>query len=940
MIRRRSRVLGDPRFRGEDRRSAVLTILLGTTLLAGATLAAAPIHVSYTKRVLDNGLTVILHEDHRLPLAAVDILYRVGSSNERAGRSGFAHLFEHLMFTGSAHVPNGRFDRLLEAAGGENNATTETEATDYYELLPSNAVELPLYLDADRMATLGESITQEKFETQRSVVENERREDVDNRPYGTTEEVLLSNLFPPGHPYHLPVIGTMKDLDAATLKDVREFFAEFYVPNNAILSIAGDIDSGRVTALVDRYFGSIPRGPSPAPLLSASSPVPGEIRLRREDRVELPRLTLAWVTPGALQPGDAALDALGLVLSGDKTSRLYKRLVYDLQIAQDVSALQQSRSLASFFTISVTARPGHTLAEIEPVVEEELDRLKAEPPSARELERARSSIEASFLRRLQRIGGFGGLADQLAIYEATAGDPDFFQKDLDRYEALKAEDVRDAARRLADDHRVVLSVVPQGKAALASWEEPKPRPKTAPAAPLDWNAVPAAGPAPDVRLPPVRRAKLGNGLSVWIVEQHSLPMVRADLVVPSGSAEDPPAEGGLARLTAAMLTRGTTARDALEISGQASLLGAELGAGTSWDSTSVSLDVPSARWTDGLDLFADVALHPSFRETELARLKKEVEAAIQQAMAEPDAVAGAVLERAIYGRHPYGRPEGGVLRSIRRIRPGDLRSFYGRTFDPARSLLVVVGDVQADRVLEETERRFGAWKGEGSRSPALPAPAAGRARVLLVDKPGAAQSEIQIGKIGVPRSTADFFPIEVMNTVLGGPFTSRLNQNLREAHGYSYGAFSGFAMRRGAGPFLVEAPVQTDSTAPALRELFAELRRIAAEKPSEEELAKAKNYLALSFPQTLETPGDLARRLSAIFVYGLPDDYYDRFVASVGAVTAEQVLRSAKETLGGGVTVVVVGDVAKIRPEIEKLRLGAVELAKYDPETGDVVAAK
>ncbi|MGH9440882.1 MAG: M16 family metallopeptidase [Thermoanaerobaculia bacterium] len=918
-------------------RLAAFSLLAGLLAPRGGW-AAAPIHISYTKKVLENGLTVVLHEDHRLPVAAVNILYRVGSADEKPGRSGFAHLFEHLMFTGSAHVENGRFDRLLESAGGENNATTRADSTDYFELVPSNALELPLYLDGDRMATLGQAITREKFETQRSVVENERREDIDNRPYGTTEETLLAHLFPPGHPYHLPVIGTMKDLDAATLADVRAFFSEHYTPNNAILSIAGDFDSRRVGDLVEKYFGAIPRGPISSPPRPAPVEVPSEIRLRLEDRVELPRLTLAWVTPANLEPGDAALDVLARVLTGDKTSRLYRRLVYEMQIAQDVSAGQDSQSLASLFTISVTARPGHSLSEIEPVVEEELGRLTSEAPSATEILRARSSIEASFLRRLERIGG---IADQLAEYEATAGDPDFFQKDLDRYESLKPEDIRDAAALLSENHRVVLSVVPNGKLDLASWVQPRPRAKAAGVVPVDWNVVPSPGPAPEVRLPAVRRKKLSNGLSVWILEQHALPIVRADLVVPAGSEEDPRDEAGLARMAAAMLSRGTETRSALDLSGQASLLGAELGAGAGWDSSFVTLDVPSARWGDGLDLLADVALHPAFRLDELERVKKGTLAALQQQVDEPEAVAGAALERTVYGSgHPYGRSDQGVLRSVARIQAGDVRSFYRKAFEPAGAVLIVVGDVSAESAFREIEKRFGSWKGEGGKAAPVRKPASAPSRLILIDKPGAAQSAIEVGRIGVARSTPDFFSIEVMNTILGGSFTSRLNQNLREVHGYAYGAGSGFAMRRGAGPFAAEASVQTDSTAPALREMLSELRRITVEKPAEAELEKAKNYLALSFPQTLETPGDLARRLATVFLFSLPEDYYDRFVSRVEAVTAQDVLRAAQETLAGDFVIVVVGDLARIRPEIEKLGVGAIEIAKYDPETGDVVPVK
>ncbi len=921
---------------------AILFLLLALSPAPAS--AEPPIHVAYEKTVLPNGLTLILHEDHRLPLVAIDMLYRVGSSQERPGRSGFAHLFEHLMFTGSEHVPNGLFDRLLEAAGGENNATTETEATDYYELLPSNALELPLYLDADRMATLGRAITKEKFETQRSVVENERREDVDNRPYGRTEETMLASLFPEGHPYHLPVIGTVKDLDAATLDDVKQFFAEFYVPNDAILSIAGDLDPKRTEALVRKYFGAIPRGPVSAPLRPAPVEVPREIRLRLEDRVELPRLTIAWVTPADFQPGDAALDVLARVLTGDKTSRLYRRLVYDRQIAQDVSSNQESRSLASIFTISVTARPGHSLGEIEKVVDQELVLLQAEAPSAEELERARAVIAASFVRRLEKIGGFGGLADQLAIYESAVGEPDYFQRDLDRYRSLAPDDLRSAAGLLSRGHRVILSVVPPGKTDLAAPAEsaaisnvPSPAPTSA----VDWASIPAPGPPSDVRLPAVHRSKLANGLSVWIVEQHSLPIVRTDLIVPRGSSDDPPGLPGLARMTTAMLTRGTQFRSALEISGQASLLGAELGAGAGWDSSFVSLDVPAGRWSDALDLFSDIALHPGFQSSELDRIRKEAKTSVQEELAEPEAIAEKAFDRTIFGsRHPYGRSPEGALGSLDRIQPANVRDAYRTSFQPGRAVLVVVGDVKTEDALARIERRFGAWKGTGPAPSPVPASGPSKPKIILIDKPGAAQSEVRVGKVGVPRSTPDDFAIQVMNTILGGPFTSRLNQNLREAHGYAYGAFSGFSMRRGAGPFVAEAAIQTDSTGPALAEMFAELKRIVSEKPSDAELRKAKNYLALSFPETMETAGDLARSLASLFVYNLSEDYYDRYVNNVEAVSADDVLRAARATLGGDFAVVIVGDVSKIRPEIEKLKLGPIELAKYDPNTGDVVPAK
>ncbi len=928
--------------------SARLLPFLGAVWLAVPPLARAekPLRVPYTQITLDNGLTVLLHEDHTLPLAAVDTWFRVGSANERPGRTGFAHLFEHLMFMGSQHVPTGQFDRLLEAAGGENNATTEPDRTDYYELVPKGALELALYLDADRLATLGKAMTQEKLDLQRDVVKNERRQSYENRPYGLTEETLLGNLFPEGHPYHWPTIGSMRDLDAASLQDVKDFFATYYTPNNAILALAGDFDTREAEALVRKYYSSIPAGPEIAPPAAPSVRVPKEVRLTLEDRVELPRLTLAWVTPAEFQPGDAALDALSFILSGDKTSRLYKRLVYDLQIAQDVEASQDSMKLASVFTVTVTARPGHALPEIEKAVQEEIDRIRAEAPSARELEKAKHVIEANFLRRLERIGGFGGVADQLAGYEFALGSADGFEQDLERYRRLTPEEIRGiAASELPDDHRVVLSVVPRGKTDLAAARRPLPEPPLTRnlSENVDWTRPPAPGAAANVRLPKFTQARLANGLRIWIAEKHEVPIVRASLVFLSGAAQDPPGRPGLASLTAELLRQGTKTRSALQISSEASFLGAALTSDAGWDSSSLSLDVPRSHWKEGLDLFSDVARNPVFSEEEIARVKKERAGALQAELAEPRAIVSRAFALAVFGpRHPYGQAMEGTLESVRSASRKDFEAFAARQFVPANSVLIVVGDVEAGSLLKDLEEAFGGWKGETPRSAPPPAePKSAGRRVLLIDKPGAAQSEIRVGEPGVARGTPDYFPLEVLNTLLGGSFTSRLNQNLRETHGYTYGAGSSFSMRRGAGPFLVGAAVRTEVTAPALSEIFKELGRIRSEPPPAEEVTRERNLLALSFPQTLETPGDLARRIGELAVYGLPEDYFDGYVSRIEQVTPQDVARVAGERIHPDrMQVVIVGDLAKIRSEVEKLKLGPVEIARYDPEKGTLVPVK
>ena len=433
------------------------------------TLTTAQLAVNYQRFSLSNGLQIILHEDHSVPVVSTNIWYHVGSAREKPGRTGFAHLFEHIMFEGSGHVPVGMFDEWLEAAGGDNNASTNSDRTNYWDNIPSNALELALFLESDRMGYLIDAMSPGKVDAQRDVVKNERRQSYENQPYGMASIMIDENLFPPDHPYHWPTIGSMEDLTAASYDDVVEFFRRFYVPNNASLVIAGDIDREYTRSLVQKWFGEIPTGKPVLPPAPPVAYVSQEKRLVMEDKIQLPRLFINWITPPHLQPGDAELDVLASILTGGKNSRLYKRLVYDLQIAQDVSANQESQSLSSKFSIEATARSGHTLAELESVIREEIQKLKNTAPSLRELQRAVNLYEAGFLNRLERIGGFGGKADQLNAYFTETGNPDYFSEDLARYRALAPEDIQSIAMTyLRDDGDVVLSVVPEGKRDLAA----------------------------------------------------------------------------------------------------------------------------------------------------------------------------------------------------------------------------------------------------------------------------------------------------------------------------------------------------------------------------------------------------------------------------------------------------------------------------------------
>lgn len=442
----------------------VILFLMGISLQAQSTALSLP----YTRHVLPNGLNVILHEDHSTPTVSVNLWFHVGSGYEKPGRTGFAHLFEHLMFEGSGHVAEGQFDKLLEAAGGVNNGSTNTDRTNYWENVPANALELALFLDSDRMGYLLDSMTPQVVDGQRSVVKNERRQSYENQPYGLSWETIYKNVYPSNHPYSWTTIGSMEDLGAASYEDVVEFFKTYYAPNNASLSIAGDINTAETIKLVEKWFGEIQRGNAIPQIQIPIATLAEEKIVTLEDKVQLPRLHMVWITPARLTPGDAEMDALANILAGGKNSRLYKRLVYDMQIAQDVSVFQDSKKFSSEFFIIATARSGHNLEEIKTVIQEELDKLKKEPPTERELQRAVNQYEARFLDGLENIGGFGGKADILNNYFYYTGNPDYLNEDLNRYKALTVKDIQMMTQSyLKDNSRVILSIVPQGKSDLA-----------------------------------------------------------------------------------------------------------------------------------------------------------------------------------------------------------------------------------------------------------------------------------------------------------------------------------------------------------------------------------------------------------------------------------------------------------------------------------------
>jgi zinc protease len=871
--------------------------------------------VKFEKYELPNGLDVILHEDHSIPMVSVNVWYHVGSRNEKRGRTGFAHLFEHMMFQGSEHHDD---EYTFEQIGGADNATTSEDRTSYYENIPSNYLELALWMEADRMGFLLPAMTQKKLDNQRDVVKNERRQRLENEPYNKVFDLLPPLLFPADHPYSWTVIGSMADLTAASIEDISEFFRSYYTPNNASLSVAGDFNSAEAKKWIEKYFASIPPGP---PVDRLTSWVPKLESIRRaetQDNVNLPRVYYVWHSPAHYKPGDAELDLLANILASGKTSRLYKALVYDQQIAQDVQAFQSSNELSSTFLVIVTAREGQSLDELEKAIDAELRKVLSGGITPKELKQAQSVYEAGFVRNLEEVGGFGGVADSLNNYNVSLGDPGKFQWDLDRYtKATTADVLRFAKDSLDLDHRLILRVLPQGD---LNSEKASP----------DRKAEPKAGPEPKFTPPKIQRDRLSNGADILLVEDHSLPLVQTNLVLRSGWAADPENRPGAASLTAELLDEGTKTRSALQISEAVKNLGAIFRTSSSFDGSQVRVNVLKRNLDQALALMSDVVLNPTFPEQELERQRKIYLGTIQQESKEPVTSAFKLYLHTLFGPgHPYGEPYtgSGTESSIKAIQREDLLKYYQTNYSPSNAAFVVVGDINMEEAKTKLQRVFGNWKSvEVANRDVPPAAAPNQIKIYLVDKPGAPQSVIVMGNPGIRRNDPEYEAVDVMNNVLGGQFTSRINMNLREDKGYAYGASSFFLTTRAPGAFVMYAAVQAQSTKESVAEMLKELRDITSSRPlTQEEVTKSKDNLIKSYPQQFQTFSGIAAQLAEIVLYQLPEDEWTRYVQEVNKVDTSAATQVAKKHLHPDkLLIVVVGDRAKIEPGLRELKLGEI----------------
>lgn len=904
-------------------RLLAVAVLAVSALFAGAARAQnAVVDIPYTKFTLDNGLTLIVHEDHKAPIVAVNVWYHVGSGNETPGKTGFAHLFEHLMFGGSEHAKGSYIEAMEKVGATDLNGTTNTDRTNYFEDVPNSALDYALFMESDRMGSLLGSLDQKTLDLQRGVVQNEKRQG-ENQPYGVTHQLLTKNTYPAGHPYSWTTIGDMADLDAASMKDVQEWFKTYYGPSNVVIVVAGDVDTKAAKEKVEKYFGNIPAGPPVAHQTVWIAKRTGTHREVVQDRVPQARIYKVWNIPEFGSADGDYLDMVSDILANGKTSRLYKRLVYDDQIATNTVAFADTNEIAGQFEIQVTARPGQDLDKIEKEMDEELARFLRDGPTPEELARVKVQNQAAFIRGAERIGGFGGKSDILARNEVFLGNAGAYKITQQRIQDATSENLREAARRWLSDGVYILSV------------QPFPEYKTASAG-VDRTKIPDPGTPPELKLPKLQHSALSNGLKIVLAERHDVPLVNFSLITDAGFAADQTATPGTASMTTSLLTGGTATLNALQISDQLELLGAELTAASNLDSSFVNLSALKSKLDPSLSLFADIVLHPSFPEADFKRQQKLQLAAIQREENSPTTVPLRLLPALLYGSsHAYGNSftGTGTTASVEKLSREDLVKFHSVWFRPNNSTLVIVGDTTLAEIKPELEKLFATWKPadvpkKNIGTVSLPA----KSVVYIMDKPGAQQSVIYAGTIAPPLSNSQEVAIIAMNDELGGQFGSRINMNLREDKHWSYGTATRLTKARAQRPFRIIAPVQTDKTKESLVEVNKELRAILNDKPvGAEELAKTQAQETLELPGSRETLDGLETSIDDQVQYGLPDDYWQTYSGKVRALTVADIAAAAKTVVHpDNIIWIVVGDRAKIEPGIRELNLGEVHIITPD----------
>ena len=861
--------------------------------------------ISFEKFTLANGLDVILHQDNALPMVAVNVWYHVGSKDEEPGKTGYAHLFEHLMFEGSKHHNSSHFDPLQEVGATLNGSTTQ-DRTNYWENLPSNYLELALWLESDRMGFLLDALDQRRFDIQRDVVKNERRQSYENRPYGVSSIRFQEAAYPLPHPYHWPTIGFHEDLDAATVEDAKAFFQRFYTPSNASLAIAGDFQLDETRKMVERYFDGLAPGPALPRARRTDTPLQGQVNLILHDKVLLPRLSLAWPTVPRFHQDEAPLSFLAAILGDGKSCRLYRALVYERRIAQSVGVHHGSAEIAGDFHLEVTAAAGHTAEEVEGATLVEIQRMREKPPSAEEVTRVKNRLEWQRVHQMANIGGFGGRANRLNSFNVFAGDPDVINRDIERYLAVQPDDVSRVARDYLAERRVQMVVLPEPTRSHASSD-------------IDRTIQPTPA-TPRSFVPPVpQRQRLANGLNLLVVEKRGLPAVAFGLLLKTGGAQDPVAMPGLAAFTTAMLQEGTTTRSSQQIANEFEFMGSQLAASNGRETTVLAAETLSRHFSKALELVADVVQNPTFPEEELTRKRSERLTSLRRMRDDPTALAGRVSPSLLYGRESvYGHPLNGTEETIGSLSRDDMLGYFQGNYGPERATLAVVGDISMEELVRLAEEHLGDWKSRGQRAEAQGEhtnSSGPKSTILyLMDKPGAAQSVIRFGHTCVPRHHPDYTALVLLNHLFGGQFMARLNLNLRQDKGYSYGYRSWIEWHSQSSLLMAGGGVQTEVTLEAVQETLREFQDIAGGRPvTETEFLVTKDSLLRQFPSSFETSYQVLEELVQLVASDLPDDYYRNFTAEIEAVSLEDVRRVAQERIfSDRLMMLVVGDMAVV----------------------------
>ena len=911
-----------------------------------ATAAPAPlsqlvkaVDIPYERFTLDNGLTTIVHTDRKAPIVGVTIYYRIGSKYEPKGKTGFAHLYEHLFFGGSANVPD--FDKPLEAAGSTpTNGSTWYDRTNYVETVPTGALDLALFMESDRMGHLLPAVTQDKLDKQRSVVQNEKRQG-DNQPYGLMDYAIGDGLFPVGHPYRHSTIGSMADLDAATLNDVRQWFRDNYGPNNAVLVLSGDIDAATAKPLVKKWFGDIPRGPDVKPVAAAPVTLPAAVTRTMNDQVPVTRLTRNWSGPGLNDPDAPALQ-IGLhILGGLASSRLDNALVRGAQLAVRVTASAQTFEQVSFLQATMDIKPGIDRTKAEAKFDKVIADYIAEGPTEDEVRRAVTSVLSAQIGGLERVGGFYGKGATLAEGELYSGDPGKYREDLARMAALTPADIRTAMQRWLTRPVFSLDVTPgertESGANMGGWSDdgktaapPPDKGEAASALPPEpERAAPPVAPVAELDFPKIERARLANGIPVTLARRTAIPKLIVSLSFDAGIAADTLDPPGTQGLMLAMLEQGAGGRDATEIAEEQERLGASISTGASLDTSSITLSALTANLAPSLNLMADIARKPAFAPDEVARLKDQRLAELAQTLANPRALASRELGKLLFGKHPYGQPRDGLgdADSLKALTAADLRAAHDEWLRPDLARITVVGDITMEQLLPLLNKAFGNWQTPGAPKPvkridaAVPAP---RARIVLIDRPNSPQSVIYAGRVlPVEGKTPDMETLDLANDVLGGGFLARLNSDLREDKGWSYGVYS--AVREPVGPrsFVVAAPVQADRTGDSIRAILADMKAFPGKDPVDaEELNRVTDGAIRSLPNQFETNAAVLGAIAGNELLGRPDNYYETLATRYRAIDADAIDTAARTYLQpDALTFVIVGESETVLPQLKDIGL-------------------